>query len=91
MEQTKAYTEHEARGVFTTTIQSTLLLFFTLFPLMFMYALIHEGAHALSGLSHREVIRLFYAHPFARMGMSILISFLLRRSGVMHRDMLYHS
>jgi hypothetical protein len=68
MEQTKANIEHEARGVITTTIQSTLLLFFTLFPLMFMYTLIHEGAHALSGLSHGEVIRLFYAHPFSMNG-----------------------
>jgi hypothetical protein len=68
MVQTKVNTEHEARGVFTTTIQSTLLLFFTLFPLMFMHALIHEGAHALSGLAHGVVIRLFYAHPFSMNG-----------------------
>jgi hypothetical protein len=66
--QTQANTEHKARGVLTSTIQSTLLLFFTLFPLMFMDTLIHEGAHALSSLTHGVTVRLFYAHPFSMMG-----------------------
>jgi hypothetical protein len=70
--QTKANTEHKARGVFTATIQSTLLLFFTLFPLMFMDTLIHEGGHALSNLAHGLAVRLFYVHPFSMNGYTIL-------------------
>lgn len=66
--QMEASTEYKASGVFATTIQSTLLLFFTLFPLMFMDMFIHEGAHALSNLAHGLTVRMFYAHPFSMNG-----------------------
>jgi hypothetical protein len=61
--QTKANSEDRAPSAFTTTMQSTLLLCFTLFLLSFMSVLVHEGAHALSDLAHGVGVRLFYAHP----------------------------
>ncbi|MDR9452087.1 MAG: hypothetical protein RI637_12830, partial [Acidimicrobiia bacterium] len=56
--------ELKAPGLFTTTIRSTLLLFLTLLPMMFMFELVHEGAHALSHLAHGGAVRFFSAGPF---------------------------
>ncbi len=66
--ETKTNTEHKASNVFTSTLQSTLLLFFIIFPVLFMDTLIHEGAHAIVGLVNGATIHMVYAHPFSMIG-----------------------
>jgi hypothetical protein len=66
--ETKTTTEYEKRDVVTSTIQSTLLLFFILFTLVFIDTFVHEGAHVISNLSHGLTIQLFFAHPFTMNG-----------------------
>lgn len=51
-----------------TAILSTLLLFFTLFPLYFMGSIFHEGGHALANLVLGKNVWDFYVHPFTFSG-----------------------
>ncbi|MFW9958535.1 MAG: hypothetical protein ACFFCT_10730 [Candidatus Odinarchaeota archaeon] len=73
--ETKTDTEHQARNVVTSTIQSTLLLFFILFPMIFIDSLIHEGAHLLASWSPEVTVYLFYVHPFSMDGFVFVYGF----------------
>jgi hypothetical protein len=50
--------------------QSALLLFFLLFPLRFMFLILHEGGHALWDVARGEKGLTLYVHPFAFDGYS---------------------
>ncbi len=50
---------------FTPVLQSTLLLFLSIFPVSFLYLFLHEGGHALVHLILGAEIDVFYVHPFA--------------------------
>jgi hypothetical protein len=47
-----------------SSLKSILLLFFSLFPVYFLYLIFHEGGHALLYLIRGGTVTVLYAHPF---------------------------
>ncbi len=60
----RAHLNENISAALISTAQSTLMLFFLLFPLTFMELILHEGGHALNNLTQGSSIDVFYAHPF---------------------------
>lgn len=52
------------------TLKSTLVLFFTLFPMVFLHYIFHEGGHALAITLMGGKVQILYAHPFSFTGYS---------------------